>query len=237
MKLVVGNQKSYLNKEDVLEFIKITKKSKCSDVIICPTYPFITLYKDNSDYILGAQDVSEKDNGGTTGEVSARELKSLGVTYSIVGHSERRENQDETSNRIVNKMNRLEEQEMKTIFCVGENKETRDSGNAKDFVGKEIIEVFDNIKDSYLENVIIAYEPIWAIGTGVIPSNDEIKEMINYIKDLVRDRYKTDIKVLYGGSVNKNNIDELNKIDEVDGYLIGGASTKEEFNYIIERNA
>lgn len=237
MKLVVGNQKAYLNKDDVLEFIKITKKSKCSDVIICPTYPFINLYKDNSDYILGAQDVSEKDNGGTTGEVSARELKSLGVTYSIVGHSERRENQDETSNRIVNKMNRLEEQEMKTIFCVGENKETRDSGNAKDFVGKEIIEVFDNIKDSYLESVIIAYEPIWAIGTGVIPSNDEIKEMTNYIKDLVRDRYKTDIKVLYGGSVNKNNIDELNKIDEVDGYLIGGASTKEEFNYIIERNA
>ena len=237
MKLIVGNQKAYLNKEDVLEFIKITKKSNCKDVILCPTYPFITIYDDNSDYILGAQDVSEKDNGGTTGEVSARELKSLGVTYSIVGHSERRESQDETSSRIINKINRLEEQEMKTIFCVGENKETRDNGNAKDYVGKEIIEVFDNISASYLESVIIAYEPIWSIGTGVIPTNEEIHDMTNYIKDLVRDRYKTEIKVLYGGSVNKSNIDELNKIDEVDGYLIGGASTKEEFNYIIERNS
>ena len=230
MKLVVGNQKAYLNKDDVLEFIKITKKSNCKDVILCPTYPFITMYADNSDYILGAQDVSEKDNGGTTGEVSARELKSLGVTYSIVGHSERRENQDETSERIVNKINRLEEQEMKTIFCVGENKETRDNGNAKDYVGKEILEVFDNINSNYLENIIIAYEPIWSIGTGVIPTNDEIRDMTNYIKDLVRDKYKTDIRVLYGGSVNKSNIDELNKIYEVELYIIVYASIKEEFN-------
>ena len=193
------------------------------------------LYKQNSDYILGAQNVSEKVNGGTTGEISASQLKSMGATLSIVGHSERRQDQNEKSENIVNKLNRLQEQGLNAILCVGESKEQRDEGLAKEFVYQEITEVFDNINKDYFENITIAYEPIWAIGTGVIPTNEEIIDMTNYIKDLVNEKYNIDIKVLYGGSVNKNNIDELNKIDIVDGYLIGGASTKEEFNYIIER--
>ena len=193
------------------------------------------LYKQNSDYILGAQNVSEKINGGTTGEISASQLKSMGATLSIVGHSERRQDQNEKSENIVNKLNRLQEQGLNAILCVGESKEQRDEGLAKEFVYQEITEVFDNINKDYFENITIAYEPIWAIGTGVIPTNEEIIDMTNYIKDLVNEKYNIDIKVLYGGSVNKNNIDELNKIDIVDGYLIGGASTKEEFNYIIER--
>ena len=236
MKLLIGNQKTYLNKEEVLKFIEFTKKSKCDDVIICPSYPFIDLYKENSDFILGAQNVSEKVNGGTTGEISASQLKSLGVKYSIVGHSERRKDQGETNEQIVNKLNRLEEQDLNAIMCVGETLVQREKGVAKDFVASEIIEVFDNIDKDYLNNIIVAYEPIWAIGTGITPTNDEIIEMINYIKDLIKDKYNAELKVLYGGSVSKNNIDELNKIAEVDGYLIGGASTKEEFNYIIERN-
>jgi len=195
------------------------------------------IYKQNSDYILGAQNVSEKVNGGTTGEISASQLKSMGATLSIVGHSERRQDQKEKSENIANKINRLEEQGLNTILCVGESKEQRDNGLAKEYVYQEIIEIFDNINKDYYENVIIAYEPIWAIGTGVIPTNEEIIDMANYIKDLINEKYNIDIKVLYGGSVNKNNIDELNKIDIVDGYLIGGASTKEEFNYIIERNS
>ena len=195
------------------------------------------LYKQNSDYILGAQNVSEKVNGGTTGEISASQLKSMGATLSIVGHSERRQDHNEKSENIVNKLNRLEEQGLNAILCVGESKEQRDEGLAKEFVYQEITEVFDNINNDYFKNIIIAYEPIWAIGTGVIPTNEEIIDMTNYIKDLVEEKYNIDIKVLYGGSVNKNNIDELNKIDVVDGYLIGGASTKEEFNYIIERNS
>lgn len=218
-----------------MSFIEKTKTSKCSEVIICPSYLFMDLYKQNSDYILGAQNVSEKVNGGTTGEISASQLKSMGATLSIVGHSERRQDQNEKSENIVNKLNRLQEQGLNAILCVGESKEQRDEGLAKEFVYQEITEVFDNINKDYFENITIAYEPIWAIGTGVIPTNEEIIDMTNYIKDLVNEKYNIDIKVLYGGSVNKNNIDELNKIDIVDGYLIGGASTKEEFNYIIER--
>ena len=235
MKTIIGNQKTYLDLNEINEFIKNTNSR--DDVIICPSYPFITTYLNNSKYTVGAQNVSEKTNGSTTGEVSASQLKSLGVKYCIVGHSERRELFEEKSNALVNKITRLFEENIKVIFCVGENLELRQNGTTKDYVGKQILEVFDNIDRSKLDEVIIAYEPIWAIGTGLTPTNDEIAEVVTYIKDLVKDKYDKDIKVLYGGSVSKKNIDELNTIEVVDGYLIGGASTKvEDFNYIMEKN-
>ncbi len=235
MKIIIGNQKTYLNLDEVNDFIKNTNSR--NDVIICPSYPFITTYLDNSNYIVGAQNVSEKINGSTTGEVSASQLKSIGVKCCIVGHSERRELFKENSEAIVNKITRLFEENIRVIFCIGENLELRKNGTTKDFVGKQILEVFDNIDRTKLNEVIIAYEPIWAIGTGLTPSNEEIEDVVTYIKDLVKDKYDKDIKVLYGGSVSKKNIDELNTIEIVDGYLIGGASTKvEDFNYIMEKN-
>ena len=235
MKIVIGNQKTYLDAEEINNFIKETNDRE--DVIICPSYPFITTYLQNSKYTIGAQNVSEKVNGGTTGEVSASQLKSLGCKYSIVGHSERREMFNEQSENLVNKITRLFEQNLKVIFCIGEKLELREAGTTKDFVGKQIIDVFDNIDRTKLEDIIIAYEPIWAIGTGLTPTNDEIIDVISYIKDLVKDKYNKELKVLYGGSVSQKNIDELNQMEIVDGYLIGGASTKvEDFNYIMERN-
>ena len=138
---------------------------------------------------------------------------------------------------IVNKINRLFEQDIKVILCVGESLETRKQGSEKDFVAKQLLEIFDNIDKERINDIIIAYEPIWAIGTGLTPTNDEIDEITKYIKDLISDKYNAELKVLYGGSVSMKNVDELNKIEVVDGYLIGGASTKvEEFNYIMERN-
>jgi triosephosphate isomerase len=235
VKIIIGNQKTYLNTNEINDFIENTNDR--NDVIICPSYPYISKYLENSKYIVGAQNVSEKTNGGTTGEVSASQLKSLGASYCIVGHSERRQMFNEKSENIVNKITRLFEEGITVIFCVGENLELREAGTTKDYVGKQILEVFDNIDRTKLEDVIIAYEPIWAIGTGLTPTNDEIADVISYIKDLVKDKYDKDIKVLYGGSVSMKNIDELNTIDIVDGYLIGGASTKpEEFNYIMDRN-
>ena len=235
MKIIIGNQKTYLDANEINNFIEKTNDRE--DVIICPSYPFITTYLNNSDYIVGAQNVSEKVNGGTTGEVSASQLRSLGALYCIVGHSERRQMFNEKSENIVNKITRLFEEGLIVIFCVGENLETREQGITKDFVGKQILEVFDNIDRTKLDDVIIAYEPIWAIGTGLTSTNEEIADVISYIKDLVKDKYAKDIRVLYGGSVSQKNIDELNTIDIVDGYLIGGASTKpDEFNYIMERN-
>ena len=236
MKLVVGNQKTYINRQDVFDFIEKTKDAKCQNAVICASFPYLDIYLDKSKYIVGAQNVSVKGNGASTGEISAEQLNSIGVSYTIVGHSERRSDNNETSPMFVEKINNLLKYDIRPIFCVGESLEQREKNITKDIVGKQIMEVFDNIDIEKIEKIIIAYEPVWAIGTGKVPTSDEIVEMMNYIKDLVQDKYNKRVLVLYGGSVNKNNIDELNKIEAVDGYLIGGASVKaDEFLYIMSK--
>lgn len=236
MKLVVGNQKTYLNRMDVLDFIEKTKDGKCENSIICPSSIYIDMYLDKSKYLVGVQNVSEKGNGATTGEISAEQLNSMGVSYSIVGHSERRDEQKETSEMIYNKIVKLLENDIIPIFCVGEHIEEKENNVTKDIVGRQIMEVFDKLNTEKMEKIIIAYEPIWSIGTGKIPTNDDIIDVTCYIKDLVQDKYGKRILVLYGGSVNSKNIDILNEIDIVDGYLIGGASTKvDEFLYIMSK--
>ena len=236
MKLVVGNQKTYLNRMDVLDFIEKTKDGKCENSIICPSSIYVDMYLDKSKYLVGVQNVSEKGNGATTGEISAEQLNSMGVSYSIVGHSERRDEQKETSEMIYNKIVKLLENDIIPIFCVGEHIEEKENNVTKDIVGRQIMEVFDKLNTEKMEKIIIAYEPIWSIGTGKIPTNDDIIDVTCYIKDLVQDKYGKRILVLYGGSVNSKNIDILNEIDIVDGYLIGGASTKvDEFLYIMSK--
>ena len=137
---------------------------------------------------------------------------------------------------FVQKINNLKEFNIIPIFCVGENLEQKEAGKTKDVVGRQVLEVFDQLDTDIMEKIIIAYEPIWSIGTGKIPNNDDIEDVTNYIKDLIQDKYNKRVAVLYGGSVNKSNIDTLNTIDVVDGYLIGGASTKpEEFVYIMNK--
>lgn len=237
MKLIVGNQKTYLNKDAVLEFIEGMKKVNCKDVVVCPSYVYIDLYNSKSQFIVGAQNVSEKGNGASTGEISAEQLRNLDVKYSIVGHSERRDEQKENSEMLYNKIVNLLSHDIKPIFCIGEHLEEKENCTTKDVIGKQILEVFDKLDVNVLENIVVAYEPIWAIGTGLTPTNEEIIDTTQYIKDLINDKYEVNLLVLYGGSVSKKNIDELNKMDIVDGYLIGGASTKiEDFTYIIENN-
>jgi len=236
MKLVIGNQKTYLKREEVIDFIEKTKNEKCENVIICPSYIYIDYYLDHSKYVIGSQNVCSEISSSRTGEITAEQLLSSGVTYSIVGHSERRAYLHEISNDFVNKINCLLKNDIRPIFCIGESKEDKENGLTKDIVGKQIIEVFDNLDKELLEKIIIAYEPVWSIGTGLVPENSDIDSMVSYIKDFIQDRYDSRVLVLYGGSVNKNNIDTLNTIEVVDGYLIGGASTKpDEFSYIMSK--
>ena len=236
MKLVVGNQKTYLNRDQVLDFINETKDGKCSNVVICPSSLYIDLFLDKSKFLVGAQNVSCKGNGASTGEISAEQLNSMGVSYSIVGHSERRSDQNETSDMFYEKISKLLENDIIPIFCIGEHLEEKERNITKDIVGKQIIEVFDRLDPNVMEKIIIAYEPIWSIGTGKIPTNEEIIDVTCYIKDLIQDKYGRRSLVLYGGSVNQKNIDTLNQIDVVDGYLIGGASTKaQELLYIMSK--
>ena len=234
-KLIVGNQKMYMDKDAVLNFVNMLQNQRNNtEVIICPSYPFLNYYKDVVS--VGAQNVSVNDNGAYTGEVSASQLKSLDVSYCIVGHSERREYQHETDEEINQKINKLLVNGITPILCIGEKLEERQNKQTESVITKELDADLRNLSTTDVEKIIIAYEPIWAIGTGLTPTTEEIDATTTFIKRYLQNQYHLDkMIVLYGGSVSDKNVDELNAITSVDGYLIGGASSKlDAFKYIID---
>ena len=234
-KIVIGNQKMYMNKEDVLAFVNMLKETNMDnkEVIVCPTYPFLEYYNDVVP--VGAQNVSINDNGAYTGEVSAFQLKSLNIPYCIVGHSERREYNKETDDEINKKVIKLLDNGITPILCIGEKLEERQNKLTETVIKNELTGDLNNLSPELVEKIIIAYEPIWAIGTGLTPTLEEIDESMKFIKDYVTTTYNVSkVTVLYGGSVSDKNIDELNTVESIDGYLIGGASSKPTaFQYII----
>ena len=229
MKLLVGNFKMNLLKDEIDEYIKNVKNHLKENVIFCAPFIYLDKLIENG-FKVGAQDVSEYDNGAYTGEISSTQLKSLGCMYSIVGHSERRMYFDDNK-RVNEKIKKLLRDGLTPILCVGENKEEYENKETGNVIKRELQEAFKDVDPS---NVIIAYEPIWAIGTGLVPINSEIESIAQLIKEFINEEYKTDIKVLYGGSVSTKNINELEKISNIDGYLVGGASIKvDEWNSLI----
>lgn len=234
-KIVIGNQKMYMNKEDVLAFVDMLKQTNMDnkEVIVCPTYPFLEYYNDVVP--VGAQNVSINDNGAYTGEVSALQLKSLNIPYCIVGHSERREYNKETDEEINKKVIKLLDNNITPILCIGEKLEERQNKLTETVIKNELTGDLKDLSPELVEKIIIAYEPIWAIGTGLTPTLEEIDESMKFIKDYVTNTYNVSkVTVLYGGSVSDKNIDELNTVSSIDGYLIGGASSKPAaFQYII----
>lgn len=235
MKLIVGNQKSYLNSRDMDEFLLGIGALHSNTVVICPSFIYLDRFKDQN-ILLGSQTVSNYETGATTGELSAEQLKSIGVDFSIVGHSERRQKLNESINDTRIKIKQLLKNKMIPILCIGETEEEKDKGLTKNVLVEELEGAFKDLSLELVEKVIIAYEPIWAIGTGVTPTNDEINDVVKYLRDYLTTKYKVANIILYGGSVNEKNIDELNKLNIIDGYLIGGASTKvDEFKEIINK--
>lgn len=209
MKLIVANLKMNMDFKTTLEYVNNVDKS----IVVCPSYIYIPYFLKNS--IVGAQDCFIYDTGSYTGYISPLHLKEMGVQYVIIGHSERRKVEDDLliNKKIIAAINNG----LKVILCIGENLE--EDKNTK--LLKQISLDLENIP---VDNVIIAYEPIWAIGTGVIPTNEQIKETVTLIKTTIKEKFNKDIKVLYGGSVDIKNIDVLNQIDNVDGFLVGKAS-------------
>ena len=219
--LVVLNNKCNLDYEEFINYSKELENIKTnSDLVLCPAMLYISLFKSDK-IVLGSQKVDMYDMGAYTGCVNAKQLKSLGVKYSLVGHSEVRKYKNLTSEGINKKIKKLLEEEITPIYCIGETKEERDNNTYKELLKTDIIESLKDLSDEEKEKVIVAYEPVWSIGTGNIPKCYEINEVIDIIKQELPNN-----KVLYGGSVNEENINFFNTNCNLDGYLLGGVSLK-----------
>lgn len=205
-------------------YVDLLEKSK-DTVYACTPFVYLNELKTHAKTLkYGAQNVSEFENGAHTGEVSSSMLKECGASVCIVGHSERRKNNLETGEQIALKINRLLENKILPIICIGENKQIKLS-KAQKTILKQLNEL--NLNSHKTEKIIIAYEPVWAIGTGKVPTKDYIENMCGFIKNYIKQN-NLKAKVLYGGSYGEKNCEELNKTKNVDGFLIGGASLKEQ---------
>lgn len=222
MKYLVCNFKNKLMKEDIIKYNNRIKEIEAKKVklILVPSLPFLA-YFDGSNYSIGSQDITSFADKTITGEITGEQLKSMKVEYVIVGHSERRIYRQEINIDFINKISNAIESEINVIYCIGETLKDKEEGNTYIVLEKQISEVLNNVE---LKNIIIAYEPVWAIGTGVTPQIKDIKETVQFIKDIVEEKYDTNFLVLYGGSINKDNIKDINSIKNVDGFLVGSSS-------------
>ena len=212
------------------------------DVLVCPSEISLTAASaqlNAYDVQLGAQNVHFEDNGAYTGEVSTAMLLEVGCSYVIVGHSERREYFGETDTTVNAKMKKALSDDLYPIVCVGESLDQRKKGVHQQMVKKQVQAAFNGIDEASVPNVVIAYEPLWAIGTGETATPDQAQEMHAMIREGLNEDYGKDIaesiRILYGGSMKPHNAEELLSQSDVDGGLIGGASLKaESFAEIIE---
>ncbi len=225
---IAANWKMNLDKKLIKSFVehlKIYKFSKNVQLCIFPPtiyIDFLSGLAENLPFSIGGQNCHHQSFGAFTGEISAISLKEFGCDYVILGHSERRIYNKETNDFIKKSAQFAIKSNLKPIICVGENLDQRENGKAIDFIEKQII---DCLPEDFKE-LTIAYEPIWSIGTGKIPHQSEIREMHKNIKEIVFSKLKKNVKVLYGGSVNEQNIKEILSVNNVDGVLVGGASLK-----------
>ena len=215
-----GSLNSLNSLHKVIKFFKIFKKNKLSRIIYCPPSTLICPMSKklkNSKIIVGAQNCHENENfGAFTGGINASMLKGVGAKYVIIGHSENREAGE--TNKLINlKIKSALNSGLKVIFCIGETLKEKRKKVTKQVLNKQIKLGLNKIKNK--KDVLIAYEPVWSIGTGLIPKANDLFNTINFIKQINKK-----CKVLYGGSVNPKNIKKLKLINNIDGFLIGGAS-------------
>lgn len=237
-KIIAGNWKMNNDLKESEKLITELKnllkneKPKC-DVIVCP--PFTSLSEaskllEGSSIKLGAQNMYFEENGAFTGEVSASMLKSVGCEFVILGHSERRTIFGETDEMINKKIKKALSAALKPIFCVGELLEERGQGVTKEVVKRQVSAGLKEIPIEEMKNIIIAYEPVWAIGTGKTATPAQAQEVHKYIRDLIEIQYSLeaalDIVIQYGGSVKPDNAKELLSQPDIDGALVGGACLK-----------
>ena len=237
-KIIIGNWKLNL---DHLEAIQLLQKINYSlpedieeniDIVLSPSFTSLrslqtVISSDKLKIKLSSQNVSQYSSGAYTGEISASQLKKLDIEYAIVGHSERRTLFNEVDSVINDKVNRLIDSEIVPIFCFGESIDERKSGTYLNFIENQINEGLKGLRKDKVKKLVVAYEPIWAIGTGEVASLENIVEVLDYVKNIINKKpfFNDDnIKFIYGGSVSPDNAEDILNSKIVDGALVGGAS-------------
>ena len=243
-KVIAGNWKMNMLPNEAISFIEeltpLVKETK-NEVILCVPYTdlfYTLLHVQGTNIKVGAQNLHWEEKGAYTGEVSAPMLKSIGVEYVIIGHSERRQYFAETDETVNKKIKSALKYSLKPIVCVGESLEQRENVTTEKVISNQIQKAFDEIPVEELNKIIIAYEPIWAIGTGKTATkeqaNETIKQIRNELAKIYGENEANNAIIQYGGSVKATNAKELFEMSDIDGGLIGGASLKaEEFSKIV----
>ena len=243
-KVIAGNWKMNKLPNEAIDFIdRLTPlvKNTENEVIVCVPYTdlfYALLTAQNTNIKIGAQNMHYEEKGAYTGEVSASMLKSIGVEYAIIGHSERRQYFNETDETVNKKVKSAFEHGLNPIVCVGETLEQRESGKAEEIITMQAQKALDGLKEEQVKNTIIAYEPIWAIGTGKTATSEDANNAIKAIRDKICQIYGQNVGksiiIQYGGSVKSTNCKELFTTSDIDGGLVGGASLDpEEFAKIV----
>jgi len=235
--IAAGNWKMNLDLESSISLAQqISKQNIPEDVIVILGVPYPFLFScslhaaNNASVFLAAQNCSDHESGAFTGEVSLSQLSSVGVDYIIVGHSERREIFNESDEWLAKKLTAVLKADLKCIFCCGEPLKVREENGQAAYVEEQLKKGMFHLNEEELKNVVIAYEPIWAIGTGKTASPDQAQEMHAHIRGIINQKFgatvSKNISILYGGSVKPGNAKEIFAKKDVDGGLVGGASLK-----------
>ncbi|GJQ63435.1 MAG: triosephosphate isomerase [Melioribacteraceae bacterium] len=236
--VIAGNWKMNKNLSEAAELVnglkaELAGKTLNVGVIVCPPYvniESVAKLAEGTEIKVGAQNMYFEESGAYTGEISADMLKSVGAEYVILGHSERRTIFGENDEVINKKMKKALEAGLKPIFCIGETLEEREGGTMKEVIAKQVKGGLSGISEQELSEIIVAYEPVWAIGTGVTASPDQAQEVHAYIRGMLKEMYSEvaadNMTIQYGGSVKPGNAKELLGMPDIDGALVGGACLK-----------
>jgi len=236
--IIAGNWKMNNTIEEAVKLVEelkpMVKDAQC-EVVLCPTFICLQAVKnvvEGTNIKVGAQNMYFEEKGAFTGEVSPGMLQALGINYVIIGHSERRQYFSETDETVNKKLKAAFEHKLIPILCVGESLYERENKITKEVIGRQVKLDLANLTSEQVEKLIIAYEPIWAIGTGKTATSEQANETIGFIRNIVKELYGEEVgektRIQYGGSVKPSTIKEQMAMSDIDGALVGGASLKAE---------
>ena len=238
----IANWKMYLTNNQVKDYLETFSKYNINDntkteIVFCPSPVSLSLAKSYNKFNFGAQNFSEHATGPYTGEVSLSDVEEIGCKWVVLGHSERRTLFNETNKQINKKMKLAYNSKLTPILCIGEDLDQMNSGKTEEILSIQITEAFKNIKTDKNKTILLAYEPVWSIGTGVSADLDIISNNVKLIKNIIKNnQINCNIHILYGGSVNNINASSIINLKDIDGFLIGSSSIEPDIFYSIYKN-